>query len=410
MRAGARWTPQRLAWTAALFAWSEQHELTERFAAVGAFCKKMFPHWKLGSSYDGWVRALAREEKRMLPWILDRLRQAMRERQETMPRQRWQVFAVDGTTVSVPRTRENQQAMGDKGKPDGMPLVALTVLFHLRLGLPWAFRIGPGTDAERTHLLDMLDELPEGQSLLVADAGFVGYEFCRRLMDRGKYFLLRVGGNVHLLTELGLPYEVRGQTVYLWPKRQQMRNEPPVQLRLIVLRTGEREPVYLLTNVLDPEALTDEEASEFYAQRWGEEVFYRTAKQTFEFHRLRSRTPQNCYQELTWAMIGIWLLGLLTTEQLQEVGHDPLEWSAAASRNVVRRVLRNQPPGRRSRQCLVTVLRGCRKDRYERRGPKASRNYPRQRTRRPPGPPKIELANAQQRQRAKQLTPLQSAA
>jgi DDE family transposase len=299
----------RLVWSAMLMAWSEQKQLGESFIAMTTLCKRMCPHWQLGSSYDGWVQALAREEDRLLPLIFGRLRKAMGTMKQRLPTQRWQALAVDGTTVVCPRTLQNQQAMGERGQPEGMPLASLTVLFDLQLGLPWAFRVGPGSQSERAHLLDMLDEL---QMLLVADAGFVGYEFCRRLMENGKHFLLRVGGNLRLLKDLGFAHEVEGETVYLWPTDQQKRNEPALQLRLIVLQKPGRRPVYLLTDVLDPELLGDDEASQFYEQRWGEEVFYRTTKQTFEFHCLRSRTPQNCYQELTWAVIGIWLLGLLT--------------------------------------------------------------------------------------------------
>lgn len=388
-------------------AWGEQRTLGERFQAVTAFCKSVCRHWKLGTSYEGWVQALAREEPRLLPLILQRLRQAMLLRKQCLPAQRWHAVAVDGTTVVCPRTRKNQQAMGDKGKPAGMPLVALTVLFDLQLGLPWAFRVGPGSDSERAHLLDMLDEIP---SLLVADAGFIGYQFCRQLIEHKKHFLLRVGGNVHLLRELGCAYEVQGQTVYLWPAEQQKQNHPPLQLRLIVLQEANRQPVYLVTDVLDPEQLSDEEAAEFYRQRWGEEVFYRTAKQTFEFHTLRSRTPQNCYQELTWAMIGISLLGLLSLEELQAAGHAPCDWSPAASRNVVRRVLRGDRPEAHSRRGLSSALRRCVKDRYARHGSKASRDYPRKKRQKPPGPPHIEMATQQQRQQAQRLTPLTTAA
>jgi len=220
VRKGGCWTPQPLAWSAVLMAWGEQAGLTERFRVIMAFCKRVCPHWKLGSSYDGWVQALTRESPRLLPAVLKRLRQAMREMKLRLPPQRWQALAVDGTTAVCPGACENQQAMGSKGKRGGMPLVALTVLFDLQLGLPWDFRVGPGTDSERGHLLDMIEEL--GQ-LLVADAGFIGYDFCRRLMAHGKHFLLRVGANVHLLKDLGYKCQVQGETVYLWPGDQQSR-------------------------------------------------------------------------------------------------------------------------------------------------------------------------------------------
>lgn len=403
MRGGIDWTPQRLAWSALLMAWGEPAGLVERFRAVTDFLQHACRHWKLGSSYEGWVAAQLREQQRLVPLVIQRLRQAMKGLQNFQQCGRWEAYAVDGTDQGCPRTLANQQAMGDTGKPDGMPLVTLTTLLHLRLGLPWSFRIGPATDSERTHLRDMLPELPVG-SLLVADAGFIGYELCCTLVARKQHFLLRVGGNVHLLSELGYESEVKGTTVYLWPVG--FRKQPPLKLRLIVIRDGHKQPVYLVTSVLDPNALTDAEAAEIYAQRWGIEVFYRTAKQTLEHPALRSRTPINCYLELTWIVLGVWLLKLMTLRQVVAAGHDPRQVSPAQARTAVRRVLRNQRPCHRTRRSLSRILAECRLDTYVRQRPKASRNYPRKKHQRPPGPPIIKLPTEQERQAAKHLTPI----
>lgn len=390
--------------------WGEQRGLVERFQAVTAFCRRQSPHWKLGSSYEGWVQALAREEARLLPLVLERLRRAMDALRPALRQPRWRAAAVDGALIICPRTAENQAAMGDRGKSDGMPLASLTVLFDLEFGLPWSFRVGPGRVGERTHLAEMLDDVPE---LLVADAGFLSYDLCRQLIERGKHFLLRVGGNAHLLSALEAAYEVREEIVYLWPREQQRSGAPALRLRLIKLGEPGRQPVYLLTDVLDPQALSDQEAGELYRQRWGEEVFYRTTKQTFEYHRLRSRTPENCYQELTWAVIGIWLLGLLSIEQLCRAGRHPRQWSASQSQAVVRRVLRGDPPRMHCRgqpHDLWQALRHCVKDEYERHKPKSSRNYPRKKAHPPPGKPRIQMATAAQIQRATQLPALAAAA
>jgi hypothetical protein len=115
--------------------------------------------------------------------------------------------------------------------------VFLTSLWHLGLGLPWDFRNGPGTDSERGHLREMLPGLPP-KSLVVADAGFAGYALCREILSQGHSFLLRVGGNVRLLTKLGWDVDERDGRVYLWPKG--FRKQPPLVLRLIELRRGSR--------------------------------------------------------------------------------------------------------------------------------------------------------------------------
>ena len=48
-------------------------------------------------------------------------------------------------------------------------------------------------------------------SLVVADAGFIGFDLCRRLQTDGVRFLLRVGANVTLLT-VGADASITGRT------------------------------------------------------------------------------------------------------------------------------------------------------------------------------------------------------
>jgi hypothetical protein len=388
-----------------LMAWSEPSQLTERFRTVGMLLRQACKHWSIGSSYDGWVAAQKREAPRLVPLIVQRLRRQMEALKDYQRCGGWEAFAVDGSQIACPRTLENQQAMGDLGKPNGIPQMSLTGMLHLGTGLPWDFRVGPGTDSERSHLRDMLGDLP-ARSLLVADAGFVGYDLCRDLIQRKQHFLLRVGGNIHLLESLGYNYEIAGRTVYLWPAHKQNKNEPPIRLRLIVLRDEGKQPVYLVTDVVDPVELSDEAGGTIYLARWGIEVQYRTTKQTMQHHTMRSRTPQTCYQEMTWAFLGVWLLQLMTARKIVAAGGDPRRLSTAKARNSVRRVMRHQPAGAQRRHTLCHVLANCRVDNYVRHGPKASRNYPHKKRHKPPDPPKIKLPGPTQVRKAQQLTPL----
>ena len=159
------------------------------------------------------------------------------------------------------------------------------MLWHVGSGLPWAWRTGPSDSSERAHLQEMLSELPEN-SLLTADAGFVGYDLWTSILSAGQSLLVRVGGNVRLLKKLGYVREHAG-LVYLWPDAVAQRDQPPLVLRLIVAHNG-RQPVYLVTNVNSTAELSDAEAIAIYRRRWGIELFYRNCKQTFERRKLRS--------------------------------------------------------------------------------------------------------------------------
>lgn len=385
--------------------WDEGQTLGARWDHACTTAKELHPHWKLGKSYSGFAQALVRETPRLLEAVKPRFRRAM----QALPGRHWKcgdwaAFAVDGSREEAPHTEANETDLGCAGREKTAPQVFITTVWHIGLGLPWDFRVGPGTDSERNHAFAMMDDLPP-RALLVADAGFVSYELCRKLMCSGRSFLLRVGGNVRLLQKLGYYQRERGDIVYLWPqKRQKNGREKPLVLRLIRLRQG-KQTVYLVTNVLDRSQMTKTQARKLYQLRWGEEVFYRSYKQTLQRRKLLSRTAPTCVAEAQWTLLGLWLLGLLTVSRIIARRGDPKAWSVAESRDLVRQAMRNERPRRRRRQPLGDLLAAALKDGYQRTSDKTARNYPRKKKEKPPGPPKIKRATRAELKRAKQLEP-----
>ena len=67
------------------------------------------------------------------------------------------------------------------------PQAWLTTLWRVGTGLAWAWRTGKATDAERTHLRDMLCMPPEN-ALLIADAGFTGYDLMKEIVADASRF------------------------------------------------------------------------------------------------------------------------------------------------------------------------------------------------------------------------------
>lgn len=418
LRREASWTPQWLAWTAILWAWSNEPTLGERFGCA----QRLIQHLqgksaKKSTSYQAFLKVLIRWTG---PLVLA-LQVALRKRMETLSPRDWQgygfvVFGVDGSKVELPRTKSNQQAYAHSrqrsrcnrrkqprdraaAKKTEQPQLFLTTMFHVGLHLPWDWRTGPADSSERHHALEMLGSLPDN-ALLTADPGFVGYDFARTVLANGSQLLVRVGSNVKLLKNLGFVGESNG-LVYVWTDKAARREHPPLVFRLVVVQSA-RHPVYLITSVTSKARLTDAQVADLYRARWGVEVFYRHLKQTFGRRKLRSDAAANARVELEWSLVGLWAIGLSAARELASQGICLKRLSMAQSLTAFRRVARDYLHPQHPQQRLRRMLRNALLDEYARQN-KASRDYPRRKQERPAGKPIINNATKRQIQAARQI-------
>lgn len=420
------WTPRWLACAGLLWAWSDEKTLTERFRIARKIIGRLLGEQEQpAGSYQAFIKLLRRWTEPLRDALTETFRQrAHQSLQRVWTVSRWLVMAVDGSRLDVPRTRRNEQRYSPKSKLSraaqkrgrarrsqrrtqqasrerkaNVPRVWLTMLWHVGSGLPWSWRAGAADSSERGHLQEMLPELPK-DTLITADAGFVGYDVWTALRDAGHHLLIRVGSNVRLLKNLGYARERRGW-VYLWPDQKARAQLPPLVLRLVKIHNG-RHPMYLVTSVLDASRLSDIEAVEIYRRRWGIELFYRHCKQTFERRKLRSHNPDNLMIELHWSLLGLWAMGLHSHTHLLGRGVRPERISFVGVLRAYRRPMREykSPPDPGER--LTELLNMAILDDYQRKD-KRSRNYPRKKQETAIRPPIIRTATRLQRATAKQL-------
>ena len=404
------WTPHRAATAAVLLAYDAPNPLFIRWEnAALCLSAPTSVTVRRGGTYNGLMKALARQAPTVLPRLRADLRRHVRAALTQVPRTwGWVLLAVDGTKEELPRTAANEAAFGiaDNG---GYPQILLSAIVEVHTGLLWDWRIAPARGSEKRHLQEMAGALPR-EALLLADANYVGYDLWATLVQARRAFLIRVGGNVRLLTALFPEADLRqhGTRVYAWPRGKQ-GTCPPLRLRL--LRVGSpRHWVWLLTNVLEPARLSRRAAGAIYRLRWGAEVFYRGFKRTLEHVKLRSRAAGRATLELQWALIACTILVLAGVRALARARQDPRRLSVAGLRHAFRQALRPYPAPTATvghAAFRLRLARGLRDD-YVRRRPKRSRYRPR--TRLTPKthrlkPPHHRSATAREQRRAQQLWP-----
>jgi hypothetical protein len=392
---GVGWSPATLALAAILMSLDAAPTLAQRFeSALGTLDAALPRRRRTGRTYQGFVKALSRWSGAIFLVLEPSLRRAC---QRTAGRA-WRLggadglvpIGVDGSKINAPRTIANE-ALGFAGKDKCGPQIMTLLLVHLGSMIPWAWKTAGVCTSERTLLRGVLHLLPD-RTLLVADAGFTGFELLSDLRRRGVHFLVRVGSGTRLLAQLGSYRREGKHTVYLWPDRH--RAQPPLTLRLV--RVG---GVYLITDLTDPRRLSKRAAGELYRRRWGLEVAFRSLKQTLEHRAVRSGTARHALTELNWALLGLQVLTLLGAAALRAAGQEPRRLSLAGALRAVRAATRHAGGARRLRE----RLRRATLDPYRRQASKRSYRWPRQKT--PPrlGPPTIAVATRPQTQAAARL-------
>jgi hypothetical protein len=195
---------------------------------------------------------------------------------------RWRrlaLFGVDGTTLRVPDSAENdaefgRQATSPERTPAGYPQLRVVALMVLRSHLLAAVTLGPYRNGELTLAQDLWPKLPD-RSLIVVDRQFATYELFHRLADpnRERYWLTRARrgkrqAKLRTVQRLG----PRDSIVELRPSSLVGRLRPwlPETLRVRAIRyqrPGFR-PQILLTSLLDPDAYPAAEIIALYHERW----------------------------------------------------------------------------------------------------------------------------------------------
>jgi Transposase DDE domain len=412
------WQAVDLVMLAVMWVWSNDSTLTGAFTEAQQWSMQVLERSAVGT-FQGFLKALVSWTATLLPLITERLHDLMKEQGEEFWRVGlWVALAVDGSRISVPRSQDNEKALCapnyGKGKTARYrkkkgtgkrrrrkaktqpvkPQMWITMLWHMGLRMPWSWKTGPSYSSERDHFRQMLvgQKFPKN-TLFCADAGFVGYDLWKEMIDAGHSFLIRVGANVRLLRKLGYVREKEG-IVYFWPKNAARKQQPPLVLRLLQLQVG-RCTMHLVTNVLDEKKLSVKEAIRLYKLRWGVELQFRTVKQTFGRRKLRSRTAARASVELDWSMLGLWMIQLFVAKEQIAIGKVPENCSVSLAIQVIRTTF--QRWSEIPEEAFTTQLQTATKDSYCRKTSKEARYKPEYKDKPAAGKPKVVNATQQQK-------------
>ena len=388
-RKSPRWDLHPLLWILLLTTYCCGDSLPEKFEAARGFYVVCCPKRKRpGKSFAGFEKAIT---KLPMP-ILRALAAGIRGRFQAIFQERWMVgdfipFGCDGTRQNCPRTEELERRLGSGGKEGSSPTIWNTSIVHLTLGIPFCWRLGKGSKpSERSHLISMLRWLPRA-ALIVADAGYVGYEVVATMMKKVP-FLIRMSSNATFYSEADEPLdEFREGIVYYWPKTQQKEGKPPLRGRLLRIHSvRHKTDVWLFTNVENPQQLSLETAATCYRWRWENEGFFRTYKRTLKKATLMSRTVAQVHREAEASMIATQLLLCLGAMAMPPASKDGLP-VMCSPRHVLLEARRDISARKEPTEPFAERITRAQRERRVRTSAKEKREWPRRKPHTAPHPP-----------------------
>jgi hypothetical protein len=226
------------------------------------------------------------------------------------------VKVVDGTTVSMPDTADNQAAYPQhtaQAPGLGFPIARLVVVFCLACGTALDAALGryQGKQAGETALLRGLDGALEPGDVLLADRYYSGWFDLALLHGRGVDAVVRLhqkrrcdlrrgrrlGPNDHRVdwAKPQRPDWMDAATYLRLPERLSVR-----EVRVSVTRPGFRCRRLVVVTTLADATVTAADLAELYRARWHAELDLRSLKVTLGMDVLRCKTPAMVRKEV-WA-------------------------------------------------------------------------------------------------------------
>src|SRR6266404_3888785 len=258
------------------------------------------------------------------------------------------VHLVDGTTVSMPDTVENQAAYPQPNSQQeglGFPIARMVVLLSLATAMVKGMAMGPyaGKETGESALLrELLGRLDQGD-ILLADRYYCSYFMVALLQERGIDFVVRL----HQRRDADFRRGHRlgeGDHVVTWmrPERPDWMDEATYERMPAAIRVREvhvqihqpgfrTESLVVVTTLTDAQEYAKADIAELYHQRWLIELDIRAIKIPLGMDILRCKSPEMVHREIGTCLLAYNLIRQTMLEAALKSGRSPREFSFTAA-------------------------------------------------------------------------------
>lgn len=259
---------------------------------------------------------------------------------------RWRLVSLDGSTLDLPDTQENEAFFGRPGASrgqSGFPQLRFVALVENGTHILFGARVGEYRTSEAQLAKNVLDQF-QTDMLCLADRGFFSYQFWQQASQTGAALVWRVKSNLRLPVRRRLSDGSYLSQIYA-SSRDRRLDRGGIWVRVIEYRLegiADAEPLYrLVTSLLDEQAAPAAELAALYHERWEIESAFDELKTHLRGRQivLRSKIPELALQEFYGLLLAHFAVRSLMHEAALQGKIDPDELSFVHAVRVVKRKL-----------------------------------------------------------------------
>jgi hypothetical protein len=256
----------------------------------------------------------------------------------------WRLVSLDGSTLDVADTEENENEFGRPGAPRGSsayPKIRFVGLLENGTHVLFAARMAGFSTDELKLAEQVIPALRKGM-LCLADRLFPSYKLWQQASKTGAQLLWRMRQNARLEVDRRFRDGSYLSRIYQSPSDRRDQKKAIV-VRVIEYRlkgVDDAQPVYrLMTTILDPKQAPARDLALLYHERWEIETTFDELKTHLRGSLivLRSKTPELVRQEFYGLLMAHFAIRGLMHEAALHAGEDPDRLSFVHSTRVVQR-------------------------------------------------------------------------
>lgn len=241
----------------------------------------------------------------------------------------FQLIAGDGSTVSLPASRQIKEHFGiHSTNDDGINncLAQIFMLFDVFTGMIVKGCISKMEDSERTLLKNCLVDFPVSKAIFLLDRGFGHFHVFKRFLNSKRDFCVRINCGGSLFGKKMMEASSDDFITYWKPSEKERKtcskhglDNKPIKVRVskIKLKSGEIE--ILVSSLYDMDTYSLSDLKELYKLRWTIEEGFKKLKPKMKLEYFGSRKPEGIFQEFEAHLFMINLVAIMGSEAQQVV-------------------------------------------------------------------------------------------